>query len=380
MPTWCWCWRRGESSSAEGMTIWSRSVAATANFTDSISHFRHWTFNGNDLTPMRKIELPSAVCCGAFPADPDFPQLKTACDPRLMLEVFRRHLRPVSGKACQIQDCIPLRFRCRQSTTRCVLQYTLRLVEPGTGRQWNQWVTGLVYADKGEAERLWREMQAEHPRHLVPESWLTFEPVDFIPELQMLVQVFPYDRKLPNLCAVLGRAWSELEPLLLARLGPGQRQVAKRSIEPTRYRTELGAALRFTLQANDARTAKTELVRCYLKAYRNQRGEETFQLLRSFAARAEAGQHLYSVVRPIAYLSELRTLALAEAAGTPLQQLLLQTDDPDVLRSVARAVAAFNQDELRITRRHLLTEQFDDVKRASTLVQWACPQARADVK
>src|SRR6266513_1516845 len=104
---------------------------------------------------MRKQQQTAEVCLGAFPDDPDFPQLKVASDPGRMLEVFRSHLKPVSGKACQIRRCTPFRFRYRQSTSRCVLQYTLRVVEPGTGRQWDQWVTGLVYAENGEAERLW---------------------------------------------------------------------------------------------------------------------------------------------------------------------------------------------------------------------------------
>src|SRR6266550_4746880 len=81
-----------------------------------------------------------------------------ASDPQLMLQVFRQHLKAVSGKAYCIEECIPFRFRCRQSTARCVLQYTLRVVDPSTGRRSEQWVTGLVYAAAGEAERLWREL------------------------------------------------------------------------------------------------------------------------------------------------------------------------------------------------------------------------------
>lgn len=332
-------------------------------------------------TTPRKKELPSAVCREAFPADPDFPQLMIASDPGLMLEVFRRHLKPAPGKRYQIQDCMPVRFRCRQSTSRCVLQYSLRIVEPATGRQWNQWVTGLFYAEQGGAERLWKEMQGANPRQEIPDRWLTFEPVDFIPDLQMLVQVFPYDRKLRNLCLVLNGALRELEPLLLARLGPNQWQAEDRSVEPTRYRTELGAALRYTLQAREAPTARSETLRCYLKVYRNERGQETFQLLRSLSERTAEGQLPYSVVRPIAYLGELRTLVLEEAAGTALQQLLLAgCDSAKLMRPVARAVAAFNQNDLKIPRLHSLADQFDDVKRASSLVQWACPRARAEVR
>ena len=326
-------------------------------------------------------ELPSAVCEEAFPFDPDFPQLKTASDPALMLEVFRSHLKPVSGKVLRIEECVPFRFRCRQSTTRCVLQYSLRIVEPATGREWRQWVSGLLYAGPNEAERLWHELQAAGPRREIPADWLTFEPVDFIPDLQMLVQVFPCDRKLRNLCQVMNGALGGLELMLLAHLGPGRWRVEARHLAPTRYRTELGAALKYTLRARDALTGKSETRLCYLKVYRNEHGQETFELLQSPAARNGKGQPSYSVVRPFRYLSELRTLVLEEAAGTPLQQLLLQGDDStEAVRAVARAVAAFNQDELRITRQHSLADQFQDVKRASTLVQWACPEVRAETK
>ena len=340
---------------------------------------RHSCEAASGPTTMRKKELPLAVRSEAFPADPDFPQLKIASDPRLMLEIFRRHLKPVSGKTYHIQDCIPIRFRCRQSTSRCVLQYNLRVVEPVTDRQWNQSVTGLFYAQDGEAERLWQQMQTANPRQEIPERWLTFEPVGFIPELQMLVQVFPYDRKLRNLSSVMNGALCGLDSLLLARLGPGRWHAEDRNVEPTRYRTELGAALRYTLRAREAPTSRMKTVRCYLKVYRNQRGEETFHLLRSLSEQP-AEHKPYSIVRPIAYLSELRTLVLEEAAGTALQQLLLEGRDPEAaVRAAARAVAAFNQSDLAITRRHSLAEQFDDVKRESSLVQWACPRARTDV-
>ena len=96
-------------------------------------------------------------------------------------------------------------------------------------------------------------------------------------------------------------------------MGPGRWQATDATIEPTRYRTELGAALRYTMQAREARTAKTEALPCYLKVYRNQQGASTFQLLRSLAGRA--GSAPYAVVRPIVYLGELHTLVLEEAPG-----------------------------------------------------------------
>ena len=312
---------------------------------------------------------------GAFPADPRFPQLEVAGDPVRMLEVFRTHLKRVLGKAGTILDCTPYRFRCLQSSSRCVLQYTLRMIELRSGRQWDQWVTGLIYAEPSEAQRVWQQLQAIDPAPEIPERWCTFEPVSFVPELDMVVEVFPYDRRLPQLARMLDGALRRVEPLLLARLGPGRWQAESRTIEPARYRTEMGAVLRLTLTARDAETDRDETLRCYLKVYRNERGAETFERLRSWTQGARPG---YSLVRPIAYLEDLRTLVLEEAPGVSLRDVLLSARDPvATVRTVARAVAAFHRDHLDTPRIHSATAQRDRLRLATSLVQWVCPKKRA---
>src|SRR2546426_4572567 len=150
----------------------------------------------------------------AFPADPGLPQLKIASDPGLMREVFREHLCPLPGRVYQIQDCLLSWVRYLRGV-RCILQYTLRLVEPGTGRERNQWVSGVIYAED-RAERMWRKLRAAHPGQEVPQAFLTFEPVSFIPDLNMLVQVFPYDRRLPALPLLMTRPSPDLETLFFS--------------------------------------------------------------------------------------------------------------------------------------------------------------------
>ncbi len=107
---------------------------------------------------------------GSFLADPAFPQLKIATDPALMKQTFRTHLRPVGGKVYDIEDCRFIRLRYRQDSRRFLL-YTLRLLEPDTGRERDVQVTGLLYAEKDKAEQTWRKLQghrsaARDPRRL----------------------------------------------------------------------------------------------------------------------------------------------------------------------------------------------------------------------
>src|SRR5439155_9503284 len=90
-----------------------------------------------------------------------------------------------------------------------------------------------------------------------------------------------------------------------------------------------------------------------------------------------------SVVRPVAYRKDLRTLVLEEAPGTALQQLLQGGHDPAAaLRITARAVAAFNQDDVgnRAVARSALAVQLEELRRGATIVEWARPELATQVR
>jgi hypothetical protein len=320
------------------------------------------------------------VSVGSFLADPAFPQLEIATDPGSMKETFRTYLRPVSGKVYDIEDCRLIRLRFRKDS-RCFLQYTLRLLEPDTGRERDLQVTGLLYAEKNKAEQAWRELQATDPRQKIPNPWLTFEPVSFVPELDMLVEVFPYDRRLPTLPLVMAGPPPELEPLLLTRFGPGDWHTEAWKVEPIRYRAELGATLRFTVQARDDTIGRYDERRFYAKVYRHEKGGQTYQTLRALWSQAGAREG-FTVVRPVAYLSDLRALILEEAPGTPLDEILLRDrDTTGAVRRVAQALAAFNQGEApATTRQHLLADQVAVLERAGRVLGRACPHLRPEVE
>jgi hypothetical protein len=318
---------------------------------------------------------------GSFLTDPAFPQLKIATDPGLMKQTFRTHLHPVGGKVYDIEDCRFIRLRYRQDSRRYLL-YTLRLVEPDTGRERDVQVTGLIYAEKNKAEQTWRKLKATDPRQKIPDGWLTFEPVSFVPELDMLVQVFPYDRRLPTLPVVMAGPPPELEPVLLGRFGPGDWRVQAWTVEPVRYREQRGAVLRYTGKARNAGTGRTRRKSFYAKVYRHEKGEQTYQALRALWRRTSANGEAFTVVRPLAYLSDLRALILEEAPGTPLDEILLgDRDTTGAVRRVARALAAFNQgDAPATTRRYLLADHAAYLERAGRELRRACPHLRLEVE
>jgi hypothetical protein len=313
-------------------------------------------------------------------ADPSFPQLQVAGDPESMRGVFQRHLRPLNNKAYQVRDCRLSRIRYRRGE-RCVLQYTLRLAEADTGSERIQWVTGVMYADD-KTRRKWEKLRVSYPKD-VTEIISTFEPFSFIPELGMLVQVFPYDRRLPTLPILIAEPLPELELPLLARFGPGNWRTDVWNVDPVRYRAGLGATLRLTVQRQDVATGRKRERRFYAKVYRDEgQGQQTHQVLRELWKQARSNGEGFTVARPLAYLSGLRTLLQEEAPGMPLDEILLgDGDTTGALRRVAEALAAFNQgDAPATTQRHLLTDQAAVLERARRLLGWACPHLRVEVE
>ena len=329
---------------------------------------------------MRTEEAPAAISREAFPAHPAFPQLNIASDPELMLEVFRNYLKPVSGKTYRIQACTPVRFRWRKDGSRCVLQYALEMVDAGTGRPCQTWVTGVIYAETARQREVWAELRAaEHLRN-IPEPLLTFEPLTFIPELQMLVQMFPFDRRLPTLPLIMSGPWPELQQRLCAGLGPGDWQIGNQAVEPIRYRTELGGVVRYTLRAKESLTPLTQIKRLYVKVYHGNQVEQTCQFLQQLSVTKGAAQNGFTVVQPLLYSRERHCLVLEEAPGRSLQEIFLEGEDvPAAARQVARAVAAFSQSGLQPVRRHSPEEQISYLQRAADLVRWARPELTAAV-
>jgi Phosphotransferase enzyme family len=297
-----------------------------------------------------------------------------------MRGVFQRNLRPLNNKAYQVRDCRLSRIRYRRGE-RCVLQYTLRLAEADTGSERIQWVTGVMYADN-MTRRKWEKLRISYPKE-ISEINANFEPFFFIPELEMLVQVFPYDRRLPTLPLLVAEPLPELKLPLLARFGPGNWRTDFWNVEPVRYRAGLGAALRLTVQRQDDATGRRIERRFYAKVYRDEgKGQQTHQVLRALWKQAGANGEGFTVARPLAYLSELRALILEEAPGSTLEEILLGERDPTgTVRRVARALAAFNQgDAPATTQQHLLADQVAVLERARRLLGWACPHLRVEVE
>jgi hypothetical protein len=314
----------------------------------------------------------------ALPADPALPGLRIASDEEEMREVLRRHLRPLPASDYEIQDCRVSRVHYHRAD-RCALRYTLRLIERQTGRERTQWVTGLIYAG-GRAARVWQKLRAADPWREVPEAFRTFEPLAFIPDLEMVAQVFPYDRHLPTLSRLTIDRPSDLEAVFLGEFGPGDWHIEVCSVEPIQYRVGRAAVLRYEVEARSGSMTTNEKKCFYAKVYRKEEhGERAHHVLQTLSDRPRAGAG-FTVAKPVAYLGDLRTLVQEEVPGTSLQQILLQGRDGSAVRQAARALSLFRRGRVVGLPHHRPDSEVAALRTAGQLLGWACPQLKGRVE
>jgi hypothetical protein len=185
--------------------------------------------------------------------------------------------------------------------------------------------------------------------------------VAFVPDSNLILQVFPIDRRLPALPVLMS-------PELLAAELPHHHGVLTRArAEPVRYRAGIGCALRWHLEADsDGRET------LYVKAYRDDQGAATHASLRTLGA--APGTDGFSVPRPVAYLGAQRALVQQGVSGTSLADILLAKEEAiSVMAAAAEALARFHRETRAPGRRRTRSDQLESVRRAAALVSWVRP-------
>ncbi len=198
----------------------------------------------------------------------------------------------------------------------------------------------------------------------------------------MLVEVFPYDSRLPALPELMVGPPPELEALLLALFGSDSWQADAWDVEPVRYRTHRRATLRVGTRVRDAATGETRERYIYTKVYRETGvGEQTYRVLQQLSEKASMGETGFNTGKPIAYLSGLRTLVQEEAIGTPIRDVLLQGDDAiSAVRRVAKALAYLHLSHVVTPRTGLLRNELIRLERVGKRLRAARPHLAPEIE
>jgi hypothetical protein len=305
----------------------------------------------SSLEDRRKLDSPTPI-----PEDPVLPHLAEALNPAAMVALFQRDLRREDASA--IEACAVDRIRYRPGA-RAIVQYSVRLIGPSGEEQREQWITALVYP-RERARQVWGRLQTMVPAIAAPSAVLL--PVAFASDSNLILQVFPVDRRLPSLPALMSP--EQLAAVLPQPLGYA---TGAWTPEPVRYRAGVGCAIRWHLEA-DSNGEGT----LFVKAYRDRQGAGTHRSL--LVLRSAAGKGGFRVPEPVAYLRDHRALVQKAVTGRSLGDVLLTNDDAGpTMKRAAEALATFHREAPRPARQRTTADVLDDVRRAAALVSWVRP-------
>lgn len=299
------------------------------------------------MTPrVRRSADPVAV------EDPAIPGLRRALDPRWMAAVLAEGLEPPEG--VRIGGCEFERFRHRPGV-RAIVLYRVTWTRRGSRAENTTFVHGSLYPG-GKSRRVYRRARAEaRARGVLRTS--TFRAVGHVPETGMVLQAFPFDRRIPGLAPVVAGAPESLRDAIARDVGaPRVTHLVPREI--ARYRPGVGAVLR--VPAFDA--PESVAGSFFLKVYRTEHGARTSDTLDRLGRYCDSRACGFDVARAIGYDPRFRTLAVRGAPGRSLEHVLSESGDVDAaFRVAARSLAAFHRSDAPLDRHRTAA---DDVARA----------------
>lgn len=301
-----------------------------------------------------------------------------AHDPMVMREIMQRHLVAPLGTAYQVQECRITNTHGRDGSSGTV-HYDVHLEDLTTGDTWNQIVTGITYGGM-RTRRFWESIRRSPELDADPAVGIALLPYAFVPELDLLLQVFPHDYRMPALAQLIEGPLPELVPAVAKEFGPENWEVVSWDAETVQYRVDMRAIVRLTISMRETSTGRTSERQFYAKIYRDaeegRRAHKTHFDLHQRAA--TLATHLV-VAKPIIYAGEQRTLVTTAVPGTTLSEIIEGgLGSVDAVKSAARAVAQFHQLDVDAPRRSL-AEDMARLRKSQDFLASARPDLAGEV-
>jgi aminoglycoside phosphotransferase (APT) family kinase protein len=308
--------------------------------------------------------------------------LHIVSSPSRMRDVLERHLWLPDGGAGQIADCRVGKIRTG-SGFRFLVEYHLRLRSPRPGTAAHLMVTGLSYSG-AQTRDLWETLRFSAPQSNAAGA-MAAGPIasfSYVPDLDMLLQVFPHDARLPGLATLMAGRPPEFLPSIMAEFGDGAWQLEHWTAESLKYRPTRRATLRLDVRARNTESGRMEERFFFAKVYPDP-GEalRAYQRQDDLYQRIVAAGASFGVAKPVAHAADLQTVIQSAVPGVSLDRLVSSGPDAcHALRVAARAVAGLHQTPLDghsfdgYTSPRLLPNRIDRLKRDEALLASAHPE------
>src|SRR5439155_497211 len=231
--------------------------------------------------------------------------------------------------------------------SKCTVCYRLAIDPLPPDSQGELILYGRIYAAGGASSRFRRSQSAcvERPRF--------GRPLLHLPELDMVVWVFPNDRKLTGLSLIADerRLKDELLGEVLGKALGREWQLVDMTHDIVHYVPEHTCTVRLQLQVQQVPIGDRRSLTLYGKTYYDDEGAETYRIMRELWA-LESGSHTQSrMAQPVMYDSGHRLLWQAGLAGATLRdQDLSGSHFCTLMREAAVTVAWLHRSRVSCSR------------------------------
>ncbi len=276
--------------------------------------------------------------------DERLPQLEAALDAELMRAALQQRLCDAvhlhgryNIEAMQLNQ---VRYKPQR---KCLISWRLVIADPLRGEPSEQFVSTQIFP-AGESRSRYLKACAEP---VLPVG--CGRPLLHLPELEMIVRVFPNDRKLRHL-ALLNDAEalkkSVVPPLTISSVGRAMKLDRLRH-RLVHYVPEHTCTVRLEAELCDDRTGATTPQTWYGKTYDTDEGAVTWRQMQRLWQRAARRDGRWLMAQPLLYQPENRTLWQRGLPGAPLPALQVSSRRfISLLTRAAEAVAWLHQSSL----------------------------------
>ena len=297
-----------------------------------------------------------------FPFDPVMPHLPSALDAAVVLPLLRDRILAPGGDAGSIDECRVARIRYRPEE-RCLLQYVITTTQR-RGRVTSTrtyFATGTLFGDPKQAARRASRQPGAH----------------FLPELGMVVSVFPNDPKLPHARALLSGADPHLRAAVLQAFGAGEWTLERCDADVVRYREGLSVVARLSVTARNRPDGAAHRRVFYAKAYPDiAEARHALAHLTKMSRLAASSARGPRIDAPLGCIEPLATVLLPAAVGRPLDALLTDATGDEAVAAVARSaraladVHAWSAGGLPV---YDMAAYVKSLRRSVSILEWATP-------
>ncbi len=295
--------------------------------------------------------------------------VEVAFDTSEMLIRFKEHFSPympVEG----FDECRLSRVRVRDGQ-RGVFQYEIAIANTKASQGRIVSATGTIYANK-DASHIVRKLSKQDSVDAKCSA-----VASSMTQLNMLVQLFPQDRRLPHLSTVLNKFPTPLVKIVSSYFGVPGHNVEQCKVSVVRYRAGLSAVLRISPPSSawNDRSSRNLFAKIYPASEEAKRSFDQLKRLSTLCANAGV-----TCVSPIGFVEPYATVLLEGAVGLTLEDMLTSNYSPSVMRNVAETLAKLNTSSVRLDRHHTSQQQSQCLIRAVRRLCAACPKLTSTVK